>query len=475
MSGHSKWSTIKRQKGANDAKRGALFTKVTREIMIAARQGGGDPDANYRLRLAVDKARRPPINMPADNIKRAIERATGAGDAEVFEEIIYEGYGPGGVAILVEAQTDNRNRTAADVRSLFTKSGGQLAGSGAVAWQFEPRGLITIPKNGQDADEVALTAIDAGADDVDTSTDEVVEVYTTPAGLEGVRKALEGAGVPVDIGREHDDRQEHGRGGRAAGAPEPPPRRVARGPGRRPARDGQLRHSRGAVRRGCGLNRRAAQARAGRPVIVLGIDPGTAALGYGVIESKSARLRMVNSGTFVTKPDASLPQRLLAIHALLDELIALHQPDLVAVERLFFSKNVQTAFAVGQARGVVLLAAAQARGAGPRGDAERGQGRGHRPRSGREGPGRRGWSRSASGSPRRLRPTTRPTPWPWPSGPPTRSGPASSTVRPCWIAPPWTRSRSGGAGTAAVATAHANGYERAVKEAIAREEASKRR
>jgi YebC/PmpR family DNA-binding regulatory protein len=198
MSGHSKWSTIKRQKGANDAKRGALFTKVTREIMIAARQGGSDLDANYRLRLAVDKARRPPINMPADNIKRAIERATGGGDAEVFEEIIYEGYGPGGVAILVETQTDNRNRTAADVRSLFTKAGGQLAGSGAVAWQFEPRGLITIPRNGQDADEVALTAIDAGADDVDTSTDEVVEVYTTPSGLEHVRKALEVAGVPVE-------------------------------------------------------------------------------------------------------------------------------------------------------------------------------------------------------------------------------------------------------------------------------------
>ena len=198
MSGHSKWSTIKRQKGANDAKRGALFTKVTREIMIAARQGGGDPDANYRLRLAVDKARRPPINMPADNIKRAIERATGGGDAEVFEEIVYEGYGPGGVAILVETQTDNRNRTAADVRSLFTKAGGQLAGSGAVAWQFEPRGLITISKGAQDADEVALTAIDAGAEDVDTSTDEVVEVYTTPNGLEQVRKALEGAGVAVE-------------------------------------------------------------------------------------------------------------------------------------------------------------------------------------------------------------------------------------------------------------------------------------
>jgi YebC/PmpR family DNA-binding regulatory protein len=198
MSGHSKWSTIKRQKGANDAKRGALFTKVTREIMIAARQGGGDPDANYRLRLAVDKARRPPINMPADNIKRAIDRATGGGEAETFEEIVYEGYGPGGVAILVEAQTDNRNRTASDVRSLFTKAGGQLAGSGAVAWQFEPRGVITIPADGHDADELALTAIDAGADDVDTSGAEVVEVYTSPHDLEQVRQALDAAGVAVE-------------------------------------------------------------------------------------------------------------------------------------------------------------------------------------------------------------------------------------------------------------------------------------
>src|SRR4051812_23844408 len=196
MSGHSKWSTIKRQKGANDAKRGAVFTKVAREIMVAARAGGGDPDANYRLWLAMDKARS--VNMPQDNIKRAIERATGAGDGEQFEEIVYEGYGPGGVAILVEAATDNRNRTASDVRSMFTKAGGQLAGAGAVAWQFEPRGLITIPAHGQDPDDVALAAIDAGAEDVDTTGDEVVEVYTTPGGLELVRKALDSAGMPVD-------------------------------------------------------------------------------------------------------------------------------------------------------------------------------------------------------------------------------------------------------------------------------------
>ena len=197
MSGHSKWSTIKRQKGANDAKRGALFTKVAREISVAARQGGGDPDANYRHRLAMEKARS--VNMPADNIKRTIEKATGGGEGEQFEEITYEGYGPGGVAVLVEATTDNRNRTAAEVRSIFTKTGGQLAGSGAVAWQFEPRGLITIPRSGSvDADEVALTAIDAGAEDVDTDADEAIEIYTEPGALESVRKALEGAGVSVE-------------------------------------------------------------------------------------------------------------------------------------------------------------------------------------------------------------------------------------------------------------------------------------
>ncbi|MFL5778626.1 MAG: YebC/PmpR family DNA-binding transcriptional regulator [Chloroflexota bacterium] len=196
MSGHSKWSTIKRQKGANDAKRGALFTKVAREILVAARQGGGDPDANYRLRLAIDKARS--VNMPTDNIKRTIERATGGGDGENYEEIVYEGYGPGGVAVLVEAQTDNRNRTAAEVRSIFTKSGGQLAGSGAVAWQFEPRGLISVPRGGVDADEVALAAIDAGAEDVDTEDDETIEIYTAPTDLEAVRRALEGVGVKIE-------------------------------------------------------------------------------------------------------------------------------------------------------------------------------------------------------------------------------------------------------------------------------------
>lgn len=196
MSGHSKWSQIKRQKSANDARRGALFTKVAREITVAARQGGGDPEANYRLRLAIEKARS--INMPQENIRRAIERAVGGAEAEQYEEIVYEGYGPGGVAILVEAATDNRNRTAADIRSVFSKHGGQLAGAGAVAWQFELRGIITVPRDGREAEEIALAAIDAGADDVDTDDPERVEVYTTPGSLETVRRALEAAGLRIE-------------------------------------------------------------------------------------------------------------------------------------------------------------------------------------------------------------------------------------------------------------------------------------
>jgi YebC/PmpR family DNA-binding regulatory protein len=195
MSGHSKWSTIKRQKGANDAKRGALFTKVGREIGMAARAGGPDPEANYRLRLAVEKARS--VNMPADNVKRAIERATGADKANQIEEIVYEGYGPGGVAILVETATDNRNRAAAEVRSVFAKSGGQLAGAGSVAWQFEPRGVVNVPRAGGDPDDIALLSIDAGAVDVDTDADPL-EIETEPGDLEQVRSALEAAGVKVD-------------------------------------------------------------------------------------------------------------------------------------------------------------------------------------------------------------------------------------------------------------------------------------
>jgi YebC/PmpR family DNA-binding regulatory protein len=194
MSGHSKWSTIKRQKGANDAKRGALFTKLSREIITAARQGGGDPEANYRLRMAIDKAKA--NSMPADNIRRAIERATGVGaDAEQFEEITYEGIGPSNVAVIVATMTDNRNRTASEVRSVFTKSGGSLA---PVAWQFEQKGVISVPLNGRDPDEVTLAAIDAGAADVGSPEGGVLEVTTDPTDLEAVRTALASAGYEAE-------------------------------------------------------------------------------------------------------------------------------------------------------------------------------------------------------------------------------------------------------------------------------------
>lgn len=194
MSGHSKWSQIKRQKGVADVKRGALFTKLTREIMVAARSGGGDADMNFRLRLAVQKAR--DNNMPLDNIERAIKKATGGEDGAAMEEAMYEGYGPGGIAVLVEALTDNRNRTVSDVRAAFSRAGGRMAEAGSVAWQFENKGVISIDAAGMDGDEVALNAIDAGAEDVQVD-EEAIEVTTAPADLEAVKRALEAAGVAV--------------------------------------------------------------------------------------------------------------------------------------------------------------------------------------------------------------------------------------------------------------------------------------
>lgn len=194
MSGHSKWAQIKRQKGANDAKRGQIFTKFGREIMVAARQGGPDPEANFRLRLAIQRAREQ--NMPMENIDRAIKRATGGADGATLEEITYEGYGPSGVAVYVEAMTDNRNRTVADVRNVFTRAGGSLGEAGCVSWLFDAKGVISVEPGKTDPDEIALTAIDAGADDVKME-DDYIEVYTQPQDLETVRKSVEESGVKV--------------------------------------------------------------------------------------------------------------------------------------------------------------------------------------------------------------------------------------------------------------------------------------
>ena len=188
MSGHSKWAQIKRQKGAADVRRGQLFTKLGREISVAAREGGPNPDTNARLRLVIQRAKE--ANMPNDTIERSIKRGSGGADGAMVEEIQYEGYGPNGAAILIQAMTENRNRTAAEVRAAFTRAGGSLGETGSVAWQFEPRGVIEVPVNGDDAEEIALKAIDAGALDFQV-VDSAVEVYTAPTDLEQVRRALE--------------------------------------------------------------------------------------------------------------------------------------------------------------------------------------------------------------------------------------------------------------------------------------------
>jgi len=194
MSGHSKWSTIKRKKGAADAKRGNLFTKLGREIAIAA-QEGGDPATNFKLRLAVDKARA--ASMPKDNIQRAIRRGTGAEKGEELDEVNYEGYGPHGVALLVQVLTDNRNRAVSDVRRAFSRHGGSLGETGCVAWLFEPQGYITIYPDDHDPDELALMAIDAGADDVTVGSD-LVEVYTQLNDFQRVKESLEENGIVLD-------------------------------------------------------------------------------------------------------------------------------------------------------------------------------------------------------------------------------------------------------------------------------------
>ena len=193
MGGHSHWSTIKRQKGASDAKRGQLFTRLSKEVSVAAREGGMDPTMNPRLRLAVDKAKEG--NMPAETIKRAIERGA-PGDANSLEEITFEGYGPGGVAILIQTVTDNRNRTVAEVRTCLSRYGGSMGESGSVAWQFEKRGLIVVEPAGADPDEIALVAIDSGADDVKIEST-FIEIVTASTDLDKVRRALVDAGIKV--------------------------------------------------------------------------------------------------------------------------------------------------------------------------------------------------------------------------------------------------------------------------------------
>ncbi len=193
MSGHSKWATIKRKKGAIDAARGRLFTRLIREITIAAKNGA-DPEGNPRLRLAIETARK--NSMPMDNIKRAVDRGSGGGEGGNFDEVLYEGYGPGGIGVLIEGATDNRNRTVAEIRHLLQRHGGAMAEAGAVSWNFHRKGIITIPRPGVNEDDLMMNALDAGAEDV-RSDDENFEVVCPMESFEPVRKALDAAKYPI--------------------------------------------------------------------------------------------------------------------------------------------------------------------------------------------------------------------------------------------------------------------------------------
>jgi len=194
MSGHSKWSTIKRKKGKADAERGKVFTKLIREISVAAREGGGDPEANPRLRTAIAAAKA--ANMPADNIKRAVQKGTGELEGVKYESTHYEGYGPGGVAVLVEVLTDNKNRTVAEVRHVFSRYNGSLGEVGCVGWMFDRKGYIVVDKDKIGEDELIEKALDAGAEDV-RSTGDIYEIYTEFTELENVRSALESSGIEM--------------------------------------------------------------------------------------------------------------------------------------------------------------------------------------------------------------------------------------------------------------------------------------
>ncbi len=197
MSGHSKWSTIKHKKGRADAKRGKIFTKIIREITVGAREGGGDVDSNPRLRAAVAAAKA--ANMPADNIKRAIDRGTGALPGVTYEEMSFEGYGPGGVALMLELLTDNRNRTTPEIRHLFSRYGGNLGENGCVSWLFTRKGMILIARSPDlDEDEIMEKALEAGAEDLETDDQEFYRVYTAPEDLHAVKDNLEAAGITAD-------------------------------------------------------------------------------------------------------------------------------------------------------------------------------------------------------------------------------------------------------------------------------------
>ena len=345
MSGHSKWHTIKHKKGAADAKRGKIFTRIIKELTVAARSGGGDIDSNPRLRTIVAEAKS--VNMPADNIKRAIQRGTGELPGVSYEEINYEGYGPGGAAVIVETLTDNKNRTVGEIRHVLSKHGGNLAAENSVAWMFDKKGYIVVEKSKADEEALMAAAIDAGADDMRDDGDSW-EIVSAPDAFQKVLDAVKALGHRA--GR---------RGGRVPAAELREARRQA-GPADGQA-DGSARRTRGHQE---GLVERRYRREGDRGLVgvkIFGIDPGSERTGYGCIETRSAAVTTLSSAARSSAPARStFPDKLKHIHAGLAALLARHRPDCVAVENIFYARNVRSALKLGHARGVALLAASEA-------------------------------------------------------------------------------------------------------------------
>jgi crossover junction endodeoxyribonuclease RuvC len=329
MAGHSKFKNIMYRKGAQDKKRSALFSKLSREITVAAKMGLPDPDANARLRAAIIAARAQ--SMPKDNIQRAIDKASGS-DAENYEEIRYEGFGPGGVALIVEALTDNRNRTATNVRTIFSKNGGNLGASGSVSHGFERMGLIEYPTSAGDADKLFEAALDAGALDIE-SDEESHRIWTGVDNLHEVAKRLE----PII--------------GEAEGAKlawRPTTEVEVRGEdAQKLANLMEALDEDDDVQTVWGLK-------------ILGLDPGLGTTGWGLIEADGNRLSHIANGQLKSDSAAPLPKRLALLGSQLEALITEQQPDSAAVEEVFVNANPQSTLKLGQARGVVIMVAARA-------------------------------------------------------------------------------------------------------------------
>jgi len=348
MSGHSKWSTIKRKKGKADAARGKVFTKLIKEITVAAREGGGDIDANARLRTAVAAAKA--ANMPADNIKRGIMKGTGELEGVSYEQSSYEGYGPGGVAVLVEVLTDNKNRTVAEIRHIFSKYNGSLGEVGCVGWMFDRRGYIAIGKEKIDEDTLMEKAIEAGASDIQTEG-ENYEIYTEVADLETVRSALESGGVEADsVELTMNDTAEYHQARRETCRADA---QIIRGFGRQRRRIPRLCQLR--YRRFCyGEDVR------GVMLTVLGIDPGLRITGYAVIRYNGGMPEVREAGVVKTKDKDTFENRLKTIYDGLDAIISEFKPDAISVEKLYSHYNhPQTAVIMGHARGMIFLCAAE--------------------------------------------------------------------------------------------------------------------